>query len=109
MHSWEHLAMTPDHWNHDLLPEFGELPIRHLQRRLQFVDGRIPLVLWQERKVPPHLSECHRAVHVLYGPVGLIKQRLGISYDRICDGSNWTTPFGAGLACLSTQFPLPQV
>jgi len=39
--------MTLDHWKNDLLPKIGELPFRHLQRRLQLVDCCIPLVLWQ--------------------------------------------------------------
>ena len=73
--------MTPDHWKNDVLPKFGELPIGHLQCRLHLVDCRIPPVFWHDRKVPAHLSDCHRAVYFVYGPIGLIKQRLGISYD----------------------------
>jgi len=41
--------MTLNHWKDDLLPKFGELPIRHLQCRLQLVDCFIPPVFWQER------------------------------------------------------------
>jgi hypothetical protein len=41
--------MTLDHWQDDVLPEFCELLIRHLQSRLQFGDGFIPPFLWQER------------------------------------------------------------
>jgi hypothetical protein len=91
--SGEHLVVTMDHWKDDGLPKVGELPIRHLQGRLQFVDSCLPLVLWQERKVPAHLCDGHRTVHFVYGSVGLIKQRPGISCKSIGNGSQWANSF----------------
>ena len=93
MQSWEHLVVTMDHWKDELLPKFGEHLIRHLQCRVHLVDCRLPPVFWQDRKVPAHLSDGHRTVHFVDGPVGLIQQRPGISCKSVGNGSHWTTPF----------------
>jgi hypothetical protein len=97
VHAWEHLAMTLDHGQDDVLPKLSELCVRHLKGGLQFVDGCIPPVLGQDRQVPAHLSDCHRTVHLVYRPVGLVKQRLGIRCDCVTNGSHWATPFSANL------------
>ena len=72
--------MSLDHGKNDLLPKLREIPIRHLQGRLHLVDCCIPPVIWQDRKVPAQLSDRKRTVQFVGRPVGMIKQRLGISY-----------------------------
>jgi len=93
VHCGEHLVVTLDHGKDELLPKFGELTIRHVQGRLHLFDGCIPPFLRQERQVPAHLPEHHRPVHLVYIPVGLIEQRLGVSHDGVRNGSHWVTPF----------------
>jgi hypothetical protein len=109
VHSREHLAMALDHGKDDMLPKYGELLVRHFECRLQFVDCCIPLALRRNRQVPAHLSDCHRTVHLVQSPVGLIQQRLGISYDRLRNGSHRVTPFAVSRTRPISKLPYRQV